>query len=63
MILEVRPDWQLPHFEAGQYTTLGLGFWEPRVGGAQAEVLSAADRCRMIQRAYSVSCPMLAPDG
>ena len=33
----VRPDLPIPNFEPGQYVALGLGNWEPRVGGAQKE--------------------------
>jgi ferredoxin--NADP+ reductase len=49
--------------QAGQYTTLGLGLWEPRVEGAQPETLDAAQRRRLVQRAYSFSHPVLDAAG
>ena len=34
-ILRICPDWKETHFSPGQYTVLGLGYWEPRVAGVQ----------------------------
>jgi ferredoxin--NADP+ reductase len=56
MILRVRPDEGVPVFEAGQYTTLGLGYWEPRVEGVAEEQLTEAEERKLIRRAYSISC-------
>ncbi len=47
------------HYEPGQYTTLGLGYWEPRVEGAQAETLNEKQLTRVVKRAYSISCRLL----
>ena len=47
------------HYEPGQYTTLGLGYWEPRVEGAQPEELNEKTARRVVKRAYSISCRML----
>jgi ferredoxin--NADP+ reductase len=62
-ILRVRPDRGLVEHEPGQYTTLGLGLWEPRVEGAQPESLDEEDRRRLVQRAFSFSHPVLDPEG
>jgi ferredoxin--NADP+ reductase len=59
LILRVRPDWGQLNYLPGQYTVLGLGYWEPRVAGAQDEAIETATLRRMIKRAYSISCPML----
>jgi ferredoxin--NADP+ reductase len=63
MIMRVRPDRGLPTFQAGQYTVLGLGFWEPRVEGVQDEPPGSYDPRKMIKRAYSISCSMLDDHG
>ena len=57
--IEVRPDQPFQSFEAGQYVALGLGRWEPRVPGCQADVVDESKRHKMVHRAYSISCPML----
>jgi ferredoxin--NADP+ reductase len=62
-ILRVRPDAGLPRFVAGQYTTLGLGTWEPRVDGLPDELTRASEGPRVIKRAYSVSCPLECSQG
>lgn len=59
VILRVRPDGGVPVYEAGQYTTLGLGYWEPRASGCDAEHLAEALQTRLAQRAYSISSPIL----
>lgn len=62
-IFRVRPDMPpLPHL-AGQYTTLGLGGWEPRHPEAVAEILKPGEESRLIRRQYSLSHPMLNVDG
>lgn len=58
-VLRVVPDGGVPDFEPGQFTTLGLGFWEPRASGTQAEHLPEADLHKLIKRAYSISFPIL----
>ena len=50
MVLRVRPDFRLPPHRAGQYTTLGLGAWEPRFPGCQEEVAGIGDERRLIRR-------------
>src|ERR1051326_8135996 len=66
MILRIRPDQKYPAFEAGQYTTIGLGEWEPRVDGAEGDwhPRSATGRhLPIVRRAYSISCPILDARG
>ncbi len=63
MILHVKPDAAEYHFDAGQYVVLGLGYWEPRVAGAQAESPADIKPQGVIKRAYSVSCRLLDGDG
>ena len=62
-IIRVRHDDGPIHFVAGQYTTLGLGYWEPRLPGVQAERVDEHDRERVIRRAYSISSPILDAHG
>jgi ferredoxin--NADP+ reductase len=63
MMLRVRPDFGLPSHQPGQYTTLGLGKWEPRFPGSQDEVLGEGEEQRLVRRAYSISSPILGDDG
>ncbi len=60
MIARIRHDQPLSHIEPGQYLTLGLGVWEPRCDNVPS-LLGCVDseRTHVIQRAYSLSCPML----
>jgi ferredoxin--NADP+ reductase len=62
-IFRVRPDWGETTFHPGQYTTIGLGYWERRVAGVDAEELTPAQLSKVIKRAYSFSCPMLDSKG
>lgn len=63
MILRVKPDGQSPGFLPGQYTVLGLGYWEPRVAGTDPEELSDEQRRKLVRRAYSFSCSLLDDAG
>lgn len=60
MIVRVKPDQEVPVFSGGQYTTLGLGSWEPRVDNG---VLAELPKPKLIRRAYSISCPMVDSQG
>ncbi|HEY8503064.1 MAG TPA: ferredoxin--NADP reductase [Gemmataceae bacterium] len=60
MILRVEPDFPVPPHLPGQYTTLGLGNWEPRFPGCQEEVLGPGSESRLVRRAYSISCSILS---
>ncbi len=62
-ILRVRPDFTVPHHKAGQYTTLGLGNWEPRLDGCAPETLKPGDETKVVRRAYSISHPILDDQG
>lgn len=63
MILRVRPDFPLPPHKPGQYSTLGMGRWEPRVEGCQEEPVKPGEQTKLIRRAYSLSCSVLDDDG
>jgi ferredoxin--NADP+ reductase len=62
-IIRIKPDFPLPTHKPGQYSTLGLGQWEPRAEGCQEETPKPADEKKLIRRAYSISCPMLDDAG
>jgi hypothetical protein len=53
-VIRVRPDQRDTVHRPGQYATLGLGYWEPRVDDAD-ESLSETQRSKMIRRSYSIS--------
>ncbi|MBI3412318.1 MAG: ferredoxin--NADP reductase [Planctomycetes bacterium] len=55
MVVRIRPDFRVPPHKAGQYTTIGLGHWEPRHPGAQEEPPKPGDDRKLIRRAYSLS--------
>jgi len=63
MILRVRPDFPRPEHRPGQYSTLGLGHWEPRFPGCQEEHLKEGDEAKVVRRAYSISCSVLDERG
>jgi len=63
MILRVRPDFPRPKHRPGQYTVLGMGFWEPRVPDSQDEDLTGVEPTRLGRRAYSISCSVLDDNG
>jgi ferredoxin--NADP+ reductase len=63
MIVRVRPDNGVPPHRAGQYSTLGLGQWEPRAPGCQEEIPKPGDEKKLIRRAYSISCSVLDEAG
>lgn len=57
----IRPDQGVPPFDPGQYVALGLGYWEARLPGTQAEEYEPKQSWKVVRRAYSISCPMLDP--
>ena len=63
MMLRIKPDRPLMHHKPGQYTALGLGFWEPRFPGCQDEQLVPGDENKLARRSYSISCPVLDDEG
>src|SRR5438270_13206146 len=63
MVFRVRPDFPRPVHKAGQYTTLGLGNWEPRFPGCDEEILKEGEEQKLVRRAYSMSCSVLDDGG
>jgi ferredoxin--NADP+ reductase len=63
LIMRVRPDFPLPQHKPGQYSTLGMGYWEPRHLGCQEEVLQPGEEKKLARRAYSISCSILDEGG
>jgi ferredoxin--NADP+ reductase len=63
MIVRIRPDVPRPPYRPGQYTTLGLGFWEPRHPSTQEEELTEDIEGRLARRSYSISSSILDDDG
>jgi ferredoxin--NADP+ reductase len=61
-VIRVRPDRLDATHRAGQYTTLGLGYWEPRVDDAD-EGLDDAKWASLIRRSYSISSRILDSRG
>jgi ferredoxin--NADP+ reductase len=60
-ILRVHADSGPVSFVPGQYASLGLGFWEPRVDDA-VEADLAVRRTKLVRRSYSISSPIFAGD-
>jgi ferredoxin/flavodoxin---NADP+ reductase len=63
MIIRVRPDFAIPAHKPGQYSTLGMGSWEPRAPGCQEEIPRPGDDGKLIRRAYSMSFSILNETG
>jgi ferredoxin--NADP+ reductase len=63
MIVRVTPDFPRPRHQPGQYTSLGLGNWEPRHPGCTEEPFKPGDETRLVRRAYSISCSILDENG
>jgi ferredoxin--NADP+ reductase len=63
MTIRIRPDYPLPVHKPGQYSTLGLGYWEPRHEGCKPEIIPEKDLPKIVKRAYSISCSVLDDDG
>lgn len=63
MIARIRPDFAVPPHKPGQYSTIGMGQWEPRAPGCQDELPKPADDKKLIRRAYSLSCSVLDDHG
>lgn len=55
IVMRVKPDFPRPKYHAGQYCTLGLAYFEPRVEGCQTETLKPDDLPKLIRRSYSIS--------
>lgn len=60
-IFGVKPDAGPVSFTPGQYTSLGLGYWEPRIDDAlEADI--DKQWSKLVRRSYSVSSPMFTSD-
>lgn len=59
----IRPDNGIPPFEPGQYVALGVGNWETRLEGTQEEIVPEKKLRKLSRRAYSISCPLVDPEG
>lgn len=63
-IFRVKPDAPVCPHRAGQYTTLGLGVWEPCVVNRfGSEEIKPGEETRLIRRQYSISHPILNDAG
>lgn len=61
-VLRVKPDHGDVSHEAGQYASLGLGYWEPRADGANDPDLERKWE-NLIRRSYSISSPVFDERG
>jgi ferredoxin--NADP+ reductase len=61
-VMKIKPDDPIESFEPGQYTTLALGYWEPRADEA-TEGFDDEQRRKLARRSYSVSSSMFGEDG
>jgi ferredoxin/flavodoxin---NADP+ reductase len=57
-VMKVTPDEPIDPFLPGQYTTLALGYWEPRADEAHDDLKPDQDQ-KMARRSYSVSSSMI----
>jgi ferredoxin--NADP+ reductase len=63
-VMRVRPDEPIEPFKPGQYTTLGLGYWEPRADQAAEDFVGdEGQRDKMARRSYSVSSSIIDEAG
>ena len=61
-IFRVRPNDGMLPYEPGQYATLALGYWEPRIDDLQEE-LTPEQTQKLARRSYSISSPIFGDDG
>ena len=61
-VIRVKPDEPIDPFQAGQYTTLALGYWEPRVD-EEHDDLAEGQRDKMARRSYSVASSIVDEAG
>ncbi len=63
-VLRIKPDAPAPEFKPGQYTTLGLGYWEPRVDDTSEDFDEDPGLWeKMVRRSYSVSSSIVDDAG
>lgn len=63
MIIRVRPDRGGFRYIPGQYTSLGLGYWEPRLAHVQEDAIRPQQITQVVKRAYSISFCLLDEEG
>jgi ferredoxin--NADP+ reductase len=63
MVFRIRPDAPIPSYEAGQWISIGVGMWEPRVAGLAPETIADEERAKLVRRPLSISSSILADDG
>jgi ferredoxin--NADP+ reductase len=61
-VMKVTPDEPIDPFQPGQYTTLALGYWEPRADEAHDDLKPNQDH-KLARRSYSVSSSMIDQAG
>lgn len=61
-LIRVKPDHGDVAYQAGQYASLGLGYWEPRADGARDPGLERKWE-NLVRRSYSISSPIFDDDG
>ena len=63
-VIRVKPDQPVEPFKGGQYTTLALGYWEPRVDEAHEGFEEGSDEwAKLVRRSYSVAQSMVDETG
>lgn len=62
-IMRIKPDFPIPPHHSGQYATIGLGAWEPRLPVVPSDEVPPDQQHRLIRRAYSISHPILGQGG
>lgn len=63
-VMKIRPNEPIQPFKPGQYTTLALGFWEPRADEALEDFDENPDQLhKMARRSYSVSSSIVNESG
>ncbi|HUG08477.1 MAG TPA: ferredoxin--NADP reductase [Acidimicrobiia bacterium] len=63
-VMHVEPDEPVSPYEPGQYATLALGYWEPRVDDASEDFVSDPSLfVKLARRSYSLSSSILGDDG
>lgn len=63
LVLRVLPDGGVPAYRPGQYATLGLWSTEACHADVESSTALPASEPELIQRAYSLSCPMIDEHG
>lgn len=63
-VMRIRPDEPVEPFKPGQYTTLGLGYWEPRADEVSEDFEeNPGQEEKMALRSYSVASSIVDEDG